>query len=557
MIADGGLSDLRLVPLGGLGEFGLNALVVEWQEHLLLIDAGVMFPGAEMPGVDSIVPDFQYLAERRDRLRAIILTHGHEDHIGGLAFALQAAPAPVYGSRLTLGFARRRLQERGVSADLRLLAAGQPPVEIGPFRVHPIRVSHSVLDSLALAIETPAGVALVSGDFKIDAGAPEDERTDLQALSTWGDRGVLVMLSDSTNVEERGRTGAEDDLLPAFQEVFDRTQGKVMVSCFATSIPRIQRVADLARSVGRRVGFIGRRMADNAEVALELGVLRIPAADLVSAGEAGHHPPQRLCLFVAGSQGEPLSALSMVSVGEHRDVSAGPGDTVVISARAIPGNERAVSRLMGNLFRRGCEVVHPGVARVHVSGHGSQDDLVELLGRVRPRYLMPVHGEYRMLAQHARLAVRAGLSADRVLLAEDGDVLELSASGARKAARVAAGRILLDRSGAEGLEDVVVRDRRHLSAEGIVVPVIVLDKQTGRMESAPEIVTRGFVDAEERGAELLVDAGRVVMEAVAARPEEERHDPALTRERLRQELRRFFRKRTQRRPMVIPVVMEV
>ena len=556
MTPAGNGSELRLVPLGGLGEFGLNALVVEWRDHLLLVDAGVMFPSAEMPGVDSIVPDFQYLAERRDRLRAIVLTHGHEDHIGGLTFALQAAAAPVYGSRLTLGFVRRRLQERATSADLRLLTPGQP-VEAGPFRIHPIRVSHSVLDSLALAVETPAGVVLLSGDFKIDARAPEEERTDLESLSAWGDRGVLALLSDSTNVEERGTTGAEDDLLPAFQEVFERTRGKVMVSCFATSIPRIQRVADLARRGGRRIAFVGRRMADNTEVALELGALRIPASDLLSVGEVAQHPPDRLCLFVAGSQGEPLSALSMVSVGEHRDVSAGPGDTVVLSARAIPGNERAVSRLMGNLFRRGCDVVHPGVARVHVSGHGSQDDLVELLGRVRPRYLIPVHGEYRMLAQHARLAARAGMPADRVLVAEDGEVIELSFAGARKVDRVAAGRILLDRSGTEGLEEVVVRDRRHLSAEGIVVPVVVLDKQTGRLESAPEIVTRGFVDADERGADLLVDAGRLVAEAVASRPEEERHDPALTRERLRQELRRFFRKRTQRRPMVIPVVMEV
>ena len=544
------------MPLGGLGEFGLNACVLEWEDHLLLVDAGVMFPSAEMPGVDSIVPDFQYLAERHERLRAIVLTHGHEDHIGGLAFALLAAPAPVYGSRLTLGFVRRRLQDRAASADLRLLTPGRS-VEAGPFRIHPIRVSHSVLDSLALAIETPAGVVVASGDFKVDARAPEEERTDLDALSAWGDRGVLVLLSDSTNVEERGSTATEDDVLPAFQDVFDRTGGKVMVSCFATSIPRIQRVADLARRAGRRVGFVGRRMADNTEVALELGVLRIPPSDLVSSGEVGQHPPETLCLFVAGSQGEPLSALSMVSVNEHRDLSAGPGDTVVLSARAIPGNERAVSRLIGNLFRRGCDVVHPGLARVHVSGHGNQDDLVELLRRVRPRYLVPIHGEYRMLAQHARLAVRAGLPAASVLVAEDGEVLELSADGARKAERIAAGRILLDRSGVEGLEEMVVRDRRHLSVEGIVVPVVVLDKQTGRMESAPEIVTRGFVDDDERGAELLGDAGRLVAEAVASRPEEERHDPALTRERLRQELRRFFRKRTQRRPMVIPVVMEV
>jgi ribonuclease J len=547
---------LRLVPLGGLGEFGLNAMVVEWQDHLLLVDAGVMFPSAEMPGVDSVVPDFQYIAQRAAHLRGIVLTHGHEDHIGALAFALSAAPAPVYGSRLTLGFARRRLQDRGMSADLRTLTPGLP-VELGPFRIHPIRVAHSVLDSLALAIETPAGVVLATGDFKIDPNAPVDERTDLDALSAWGERGVLAMLADSTNVEQRGRTAGEDDLLPAFEQVFAQTPGRVVVSCFATSIPRIQRVADLARRHGRTVGFLGRRMVDNAEVALDLGLLRIPASDLVAGSAADALPPSRQTLFVSGSQGEPLSALSLVSLDEHPALAVGPGDTVVLSARPIPGNERAVSRVIGNLFRRGCDVVHSGTAHVHASGHGSQDDLLELLARVRPRYLVPVHGEYRMLAQFARLAVRAGLPAERVLVAEDGDVLALDRDGARKEGRVGAGRTLLDRSGIEGVEDMVIRDRRHLSAQGIVVPVVVLDKQTGQLESPPEIVSRGFVDAGERGADLMEDAGRLVTETVASRPPEERFDPALTRERVRTELRRFFRKRTQRRPMVIPVVMEV
>jgi ribonuclease J len=298
-------------------------------------------------------------------------------------------------------------------------------------------------------------------------------------------------------------------------------------------------------------------MVDNAEVALDLGLLRIPASDLVAGSTADALPPQRQTLFVSGSQGEPLSALSLVSLDEHPALAVGPGDTVVLSARPIPGNERAVSRVIGNLFRRGCEVVHGGTAHVHVSGHGSQDDLLELLARVRPRYLVPVHGEYRMLAQLARLAVRAGLGADRVLVVEDGDVLAIGPDGARREGRVAAGRTLLDRSGIEGLEDVVIRDRRHLSSQGIVVPVVVLDKQTGQLESPPEIVSRGFVDGGERGADLLEDAGRLVTETVASRPPEERFDPALTRERVRSELRRFFRKRTQRRPMVIPVVMEV
>jgi ribonuclease J len=548
-------SSLRLIPLGGLGEFGMNALLLEWQEHLLLVDAGMMFPSAEMPGVDSVVPDFAYLSERADRLRGILLTHGHEDHIGALAFALQAAPAPVYGSRLTLGFARQRLKERGVAADLRLLTPGAP-VELGPFRVHPIRVAHSVVDSLALAIETPAGVVLASGDFKIDALAPEEERTDLDALAAWGERGVLVLLSDSTNVERRGHTDGEDAVVPAFREVFERTSGRVLVSCFATSVPRIQRVSDLARDAGRRVGFLGRRMVDNADVAIDLGLLRIPESSIAPAAALPGAAPGRIALFVSGSQGEPLSALSLIAVDEHREVSVGPGDTVVLSARVIPGNGRAVSRLISNLFRRGCDVVHPETARVHVSGHGSQDDLVDLLTLVRPRYLVPIHGEYRVLAQHARLATRAGIPSERVLVAEDGDVVVVDATSARREARVAAGRTLLDRSGGDGIEDVVVRDRRHLSVDGIVVPVVVLDKQTGHVEQPPEIVTRGFVDEGER-AELLEEASRFLVETVESRPSEERYDPALTRERVRSELRRFFKKRTQRRPMVIPVVMEV
>src|SRR5688572_25820124 len=347
-------SGLRLVPLGGLGEFGLNALVLEWQEHRLLIDAGVLFPPAELPGVDSIVPDFQYLAERPGTLHGILLTHGHEDHIGALAYALEAARAPVYGSRLTIAFARRRLQDRGAAADFRLLSPGDP-VTLGPFTVNPIRVAHSVLDSLALAIETPAGVVLASGDFKISAETGP-ESTDVDALSAWGERGVLCLLSDSTNVEHHGRTGCEDDVLPAFRDVFAKARGRVLVSCFATAIPRIQRVAAVAREAGRAIGFIGRRMADNTAVAAELGLLNIPGESIVPQESIRERAPADLALFVSGSQGEPLSAMSVISVGEHRDVAVGPGDVAVFSARPIPGNERAVSRVIGNLFRRGCEI---------------------------------------------------------------------------------------------------------------------------------------------------------------------------------------------------------
>lgn len=546
---------VRLIPLGGLGEFGLNAMVLEWEGHLLLLDAGVMFAGAELPGIDSVVPDFDYLAQNRERLHGVFLTHGHEDHIGALAVALDVAPAPVYGSPLTLGLVERRLRGRGTKADLRALAPGHP-VELGPFRVHPIRVAHSLIDALALAIETPAGVVLLSGDFKIEADAAPEERTDVAALAEWGRRGVLVLLSDSTNVEQRGRTAGEDAVIPALHDVFERTRGRVLVTCFSTAIPRIQRVADLAGQFRRRVAMVGRRMADNAEVAADLGLLRVPRASMLDVTAVAEQRPENVALLVAGSQGEPLSALSLISVGEHRDVAVGPGDTVVFSSRVIPGNDRSVSRVISNLYRRGCDVVHSGHARVHVSGHGSQDDLVELLTLTKPRYLVPIHGEYRMLAQHARLAQQAGLSSDQVQVIEDGDVLAFTSERATREGRVAAGRILLDRSGGSEVEETVVRDRRHLSADGIVVPIVVLDKQTGRLEGVPELVTRGVLASDER-AELIEDATALLVETVDARPAEERTDPSLLQERLRVELRRFFRRRAQRRPMVIPVVMEV
>jgi ribonuclease J len=357
-------------------------------------------------------------------------------------------------------------------------------------------------------------------------------------------------------VEMKGRTGSEEDVRPAFREILSRAPGKVLVSCFATAMPRIQRVAEVAIEAGRSIAFVGRRLVDNTDVARELGLLRIPAASILHPDHIPDYPGRALALFVAGSQGEPFSALSMVAIDEHPLVAVGPGDTVVLSARPIPGNERAVSRVIGNLFRRGADVVHPGTGRVHVSGHASQEELVELIARVRPRFLVPIHGEYRMLAQHARLAAEAGLPPDRVLVAEDGDVWSLGPAGARKEARVEAGRMLLDRSGTEELDELVVRDRRHMSAEGVVVPVVVVDKNTGRAQAPPEIVSRGVLEGE-RGAEILQEAARTVVQSLEARPPEERYDPDVSRERVRQDLRRLFRKRMQRRPLVIPVLMEV
>jgi ribonuclease J len=546
---------LRLIPLGGLGEFGLHSMLLEWGDDALLIDTGAAFPSAELSGINKVVPDYRYLASRRGPLHGIFLTHGHEDHIGALSFALAAASAPVYGTRLTLAFARRSLDEHGRAddADLRELEAGTP-VECGPFRIHPIPVAHSVLDSMALAIETPAGTVLATGDFKMSAER-DSERTDAEALAEWGRRGVLVMLSGSTNVERSGRTGAEDDVVPAFEEIFARTRGKVLVSCLSSSIARMQRVAEVAERAGRRLGFVGRRVSDNARIARELDLLRFPESLVLARTDIDKAPRDKTALMVSGSQGESKAALCAIGAGTHPFVTVGPGDTVVLSARVIPGNERPVSALISQLYRRGCTVAHPGNAKVHVSGHGSHDDLLQMMDLVRPRYLVPIHGEYRMLAQHAELGREAGLRAEQLLVTESGEVLEFENGTAHRAGSVPVGRVMLDDTG-EVVEAEVVRERRHLAAEGVVVPVVLLGKATGRLEGIPTVVTRGVLDLRQQ-ADLLQDAARFVAEAVDTRSPAERSDPSLLRERLRLELRRFFRRRAQRRPMVIPVVMEV
>lgn len=547
-----GDGDLRLVALGGLGEFGLNSLLFECRGDALLVDAGSMFPRAEDAGVDTIVPDYRYLAERAESLRAIVLTHGHEDHVGALPAALAAAPAPVHGTPFTLALARRRLREQGLAPRLSPLRPGQS-FEAGCFRVHAIRVAHSVLDSLALAIETPAGVIVHSGDFKLDREAAEDERTDLEALRAWGRRGVLALLSDSTNVESEGATGGESDVVPAFERIFDETPGRVLVSCFSTALPRIQTVSALAARRGRRLGFLGRRMNETLEIALEQGRVALPAPRL-DAGTAAATPPDQLALFVAGSQGEPLSALSVLAAGDYRGLQAGPGDAVVLSARVIPGNERTVSRLISDFYRRGCEVHHPGTDRVHVSGHGARDDLLELLRAVRPRYLVPVHGEYRMLAQHARLAAQAGLRRDDVLLAETGDAIRIDREGARIDGSVPAGRVMLAPD-ASPLEVSLIDDRRSVGSRGIAVPVLILDRRTRRLESAPHVLTHGvFGGAAAAGQHER--AGRVAAAAYENGSEAERADVEATRERLRRELGRFFR-HERRRPVIEPVVVEV
>jgi ribonuclease J len=417
-----------------------------------------------------------------------------------------------------------------------------------------VAMAHSVPQSCGLVIETPGGSVVFTGDFKLGGSSSSSPRTDTATLAEWGNRGVLALLSDSTNIEQAGFMGDEERVRPAFEEIFERSAGRVLVSCFATAIARIALVAEVAIQHGRKVAFLGRRMVENVESAIDLGLLSIPKEALVSGAGVADLPRSQVALFVSGSQGEPMSALSLISAGAQRDIRVEPGDRVVFAARIIPGNERPVSRLIGNLYRQGCDVDHAGTALVHVSGHGCREDARAMLHLIRPRHFIPVHGEYRMLAQHARLALAEGYPPDRVHLIEDGQALALTPTTAERLEHIPTGRVLLDRAGLEEIADEVVQDRRHISCEGIVVPIVVVDREHGEPLSQPEIVTRGLVNGDEA---LQRDSRQLVISIFGGRTPEERNDLALTRERLRSELRRLFKRRTGRRPMVIPVIMEV
>lgn len=548
---------LEIVPLGGLGEFGLNMMAVACGEAMVVIDVGLMFPDAELLGVDLVIPDMAYLFENKERLKAVLVTHGHEDHVGALPYLLSAIQVPVYGTRLALGLARNRLVEHHLAgrADLRVVSPGEKQ-SIGPFTVDFIGVTHSLADAVALAILTPQGTIIHTGDFKLDQNPVVGKPIDLHRLGRYGQEGVLVMLSDSTNSERPGYTGSERDVEEAFQDVISRSEGRVFVSCFTSSTHRIQLTLDLAAKYGRKVALLGRSMSENVRTAIELGYVSVAEGIFMRPSEIRTQPANRFLALVAGSQGEPLSALSQIAIGNHKHASIDSGDTVILSARVIPGNERAVSRVINHLYRRGARVVHSSVARVHVSGHASADELKLMLNLVRPRYFIPIHGEWRQLVTHARIARDLGIPSDRILLAEDGDVIVFDEDGGRIAGRQQAGRVIVDGTEMGGVEDIVLRDRQHLSAGGIVIPVVVINSRTGRMETPPDIITRGFLTGED-GETLLAEARKLVISTVESSSAEEVTDWGLIKEKIQSELRRHFRKRTQRRPMILPVVMEI
>ncbi len=550
---------LQVIPLGGLGEFGMNCCALRWRDEMVLIDAGIAFPGGSEAnlGIDLIVPDIEFLRSNASHLKGIFLTHGHEDHAGGVSYIVSDLPVPVYGSPLTLGLVQKRLQERGLekTTELRPLTARQA-VELGSFRIEPLHVTHSFPDSYGFGIQTPVGTIVWSGDFKFDQTPIDRRLSDVARLSEYGERGVLALFSDSTNRDVDGLAPSEYSVVDPIRNLFHRAPKKIIVSCFASSIHRIQIILDLAREFERKVVVAGRSLVSNIAVAGELGYLKGASEVVIGPGEMRDCQPNELVVLATGSQGEPMAALSRLAVNEFKKVKAEPGDLLLLSTRIIPGNERLISNLVNHFYRRGVEVYDSRLAPIHASGHGFRADLKLMINLTRPRFFVPIHGEYRQLCKHAELARQQGIAGDYVKVIETGDILELSPKGAEVTGSAPVGRRFIDEGHREEVEEVVVRDRRFLSEDGFLVVVLRIDRFSGDLIGEPELVSRGFVH-EQAWEELMETTRQLVLETFDLTPSEERRDEDLFKELLRKELKRFLRKRTGKRPVILPVTLEI
>ncbi|WP_109487855.1 ribonuclease J [Occallatibacter savannae] len=546
---------LKIIPLGGLGEFGMNCLAIRWEDDIIVIDAGLMFPETELLGVDVVVPDITYLIENKEHVRAIILTHGHEDHIGGLPWILSELKVPVYATEFTLAYVEGKLEEHELLDETTLIEiTPKEKFSIGPFTIEPIRVTHSLVDCVALAVETPVGVIIHTGDFKIDLAPLDDKAFDLHTFAEYGKRGVLALLQDSTNVERSGYTPSERAVIPRLHEIFSQTKKKLFFACFSSSIYRIRIAFELARKHGRKAVVLGRSMMESTEIAQDLGYIEAPPGLIINPGQMRDYAPEQLLVLISGTQGEPMSALSRAAVDTHKHAKIDAGDTVVLSSRIIPGNEKSIYRVIDHLSRREANVIFDdgGHGLIHVSGHGSQEELRLLINLVRPKFFVPVHGDYRNLRRHAQLAMETG-AVEHAMVIEDGDVLELDATDARKKDKVTVGRVLIDSgSTADIVEDLVVRDRRILSEDGIVLAILAINKRMGKVEREPEIVMRGF-----GGADITEQAREVVLRTLDGLSGEQRTDYGMVKEKVRVELKRLIQKSTGKRPMIIPVILEI
>lgn len=548
---------LRVIPLGGLGEIGLNMMAMEYDDTIIVIDCGLMFPEDYMLGIDLVIPDISYLVRNRDKVKAFIITHGHEDHTGALPFVLRQIDAPIYGTALTIGLIEEKLEEFGLaSSTVMETVRPRDRVSVGPFDIEFIRVSHSIVDGCGLAIKTPVGTVVHTGDFKMDQTPVDGEVMDYARFSEYGEAGVLLFMSDSTNVEKEGYTLSEREIGRNLEDVFRRCEGRIIVAAFSSNIHRIQQVMDAAEKFGRKVVLNGKSMVANSRIARALGYLKAPDGLIVDLRDLDSLPHQRVVLLTTGSQGEPMSALTRMAMDNHKQIKVTRGDTIILSSKFIPGHEKAISTMMNHLYRRGADVIYEKVSEVHVSGHASREELKIMLNIVKPRYFMPVHGEYRHLVLHSRLAASVGIPAENIFTCEDGDVLELTKDGAGKNGRVEHGRVFVDGKGVGDVGEMVLKDRSHLAEGGMVMAVVAINSSTGEIVYGPEIATRGLV-LEDESAALIERARGIVVDTLAAISSEVKTEQLEVKEEVRRALRRFFNKTLERRPVILPVIIEI
>ncbi|MDP2167550.1 MAG: ribonuclease J [Thermodesulfovibrionales bacterium] len=547
---------LLVIPLGGVEEIGLNMTVFEYSDDIIVVDAGLMFPEEDMLGVDFVIPDFSYIVKNKDRVKGLLLTHGHEDHTGAVPFLLKLMDIPVYGTALTLGLVNEKLKEHRLENARLIPVRPRDKITLGAFTIEFIRVTHSIVDGVALGIETPVGRVIHTGDFKIDPTPVDGELLDFHKFTEYGEKGTLLMLSDSTNAEKGGFTFSEKEVRRAFEDIFSKAPGRIIISTFASNIHRIQQAIDVAEMFGRKVILCGRSIVSNAQIALDLGYLKIPAETWLRLEDLKMLDDKETVIITTGSQGEPMSVLSRIATGEHRHIKIKEGDTVILSAKMIPGNERSIGRIINRLFKRGANVIYDKVSEIHVSGHASKEELKLMINLVRPRYFVPIHGEYRHLVYHSKLALKQGIPKENVFILENGNVLEISESGARKNGKVDSGRMLIDGKGVGDVEEMVLRDRQRLASDGIVLVLIAFDKLTGSIVSGPDIITRGFV-FEGVSQEKLNDVKEFVTTTINALDKEVATDSALLNAKLRAALKKYIRNTMDRKPMIVPIIFEV
>ncbi len=549
---------VRILPLGGLGEIGLNMMVIEADGQLLIIDCGLMFPEAYMLGIDLVIPDISAIADRRDDIVGIVLTHGHEDHIGAIPFLIEALDfPPVYGSQLTLGLLANKLEEHELKSRVACHNTNvREPVNVGPFNIEFFRSAHSIVDGCGIAIRTPAGLIVHTGDFKLDPTPVDNQTTDLSRLAAYGEEGVLLLLSDSTNVECTGQTLSERTVGEAFDELLPQCAGKVLVATFSSNIHRIQQVVNAAIKVNRKIFVSGRSMVSNIAIARELGYLSIPDDTLINLRQMRDLPADEVLILTTGSQGEPLSSLSRIAMDDHKQIGIEPGDTVILSSKFIPGNERAITHLINHLYRRGAEVHYETTSEIHVSGHASQVELKTVLNLVKPKFFVPIHGEYRHLVKHAQLARQMGWHADNAFVITNGTPLTVTVNGYRIEEKVESGRVFIDGKGVGDVGEMELRDRRHLANHGLVIVFLALNQDNGDIVSGPEIISRGFIP-EDDSAEILVEAKELVCQMLSEHSRTAMTDWEELRVEVRKTLRRLFNKAMDRRPLILPIIMEL